>query len=52
MGFSLDPWMDIAFLEAEANSYGLYDYSVIPMKASKPVMRMFPVLTQNRWKNT
>lgn len=36
MGFSLDPWMDIAFLEAEANSYGLYDYSVIPMKASKP----------------
>lgn len=36
MGFSLEPWMDIAFLEAEANSYGLYDYSVIPMKASKP----------------
>lgn len=36
MGFALDPWMDIAFLEAEANSYGLYDYSVIPMKASKP----------------
>lgn len=23
-------------MEAEANSYGLYDYSVIPMKASKP----------------
>lgn len=36
MGFSLDPRMDMAFLEAEANSYGLYDYSVIPVKESKP----------------
>lgn len=36
MGFSLDPNMDMAFTEAEANSYKLYDYTVIPMKASKP----------------
>lgn len=36
MGFSLDSRMDLAFLEAEANSYGLYDYTVIPTKASKP----------------
>ena len=36
MGFSLDPRMDTAFLEAEANSCGLYDYTVIPTSTSKP----------------
>lgn len=44
MGFSLDPRMDLAFLEAEANSYGLYDYSVIPMKASKPGHENIPCI--------
>ena len=44
MGFSLDPIMDLAFLEAEANSYGLYDYSVIPMKASKPGHENIPCI--------
>ena len=44
MGFSLDPFMDMAFLEAEANSYGLYDYTVIPMKASKPGYENVPCI--------
>lgn len=36
MGFSLDSKMSMAFLETEANAYKIYDYTVIPMKASKP----------------
>ncbi|MGN0376945.1 MAG: hypothetical protein ACI4ED_04850 [Suilimivivens sp.] len=48
MGFSLDPRMDLAFLEAEANSYGLYDYSVIPMKASKPGHENVPCINIER----
>lgn len=48
MGFSLDPRMDLAFLEAEANAYGLYDYSVIPMKASKPGHENVPCIDIER----
>ena len=48
MGFSLDPRMDLAFLEAEANAYGLYDYSVIPMKASKPGDENIPCIDIER----
>lgn len=36
MGFSLDYKMKVALTEAEANSYKIYDYSVIPLKASLP----------------
>jgi len=35
-GFSFDANMNMAFLECEANSYKIYDYTLIPMKASKP----------------
>jgi len=35
-GFSLDSEMKMAFLESEANSYKLYDYSLIPTSSSKP----------------
>ena len=44
MGFSLDERMDLAFLEAEANSYKIYDYTVIPMKASKPGHEKVPCI--------
>lgn len=36
MGFAVDNKMEYAFLEAEANSYKIYDYTLIPLKASKP----------------
>lgn len=48
MGFSMDPRMDLAFLEAEANSYELYDYSVIPMKASLPGHENIPCINLER----
>ena len=44
MGFSLDEKMEYAFTEAEANSYKLYDYTVIPMKASKPGHEKVPCI--------
>ena len=47
-GFSLDPRMDMAFLEAEANSCQLYDYSVIPMKASLPGYEGVPCINVER----
>lgn len=48
MGFSLDPRMDMAFLEAEANSCKLYDYTVIPMKASLPGHESVPCIDVER----
>ena len=51
MGFSLDPRMDMAFLEAEANSCRLYDYTVIPMKASQPGYESVPCIDVERVSN-
>lgn len=48
MGFSLDTEFDLAFLEAEANSYKLYDYTVIPLKASKPGHDKVPVINKEQ----
>lgn len=48
MGFSMDPRMDLAFLEAEANSFELYDYAVIPMKASYPGHENVPCINLER----
>lgn len=48
MGFSMDPRMDLAFLEAEANSFELYDYTVIPMKASPPGHENVPCINLER----
>jgi len=50
MGFSLDTNMEMAFLEAEANSYKIYDYTVIPMKASKPGHDQVPCINVNQLK--
>lgn len=51
MGFSLDPRMDMAFLEAEANSCRLFDYTVLPMKASLPGHENVPCIDVERVSN-
>lgn len=43
-GFSFDADMKMAFLEAEANAYKIYDYTVIPMKASLPGFENVPCI--------
>ena len=48
MGFSLDPRMRVAFLEAEANACRIYDYSVIPTKASKPGYEKVPCINMEQ----
>lgn len=48
MGFSLDPRMDMAFLEAEANGCKLYDYSVISGKEVLPGYENMPCMDVER----